>query len=168
MRRRCLSGGTPGPSAGVLSGLLMTTASETSRAMRGTKRTCPACEVRFYDLAREVIVCPSCGAPYTPAVRSIVEPAARTVPLTGKAGWPGKRVKTPGPTPGADPERSVSAEVATSEEQREETESAESVTEETESATEIIADDAIVLEQEPDDSDVSGMVDHDVEDPEEQ
>jgi uncharacterized protein (TIGR02300 family) len=143
----------------------MTTLSETSRAMRGTKRTCPACEVRFYDLAREVIVCPSCGSPYTPALRSVVEAAARTAPLTGKAGWSGKRVKTPGPTPWADPERSVSAEVATGEEQREET---ESVTEETESATEIVADDEIVLEQEPDDSDVSGLVDPDVEDPEEQ
>ena len=133
----------------------MTTASETSRAMRGTKRTCPACEVRFYDLAREVIVCPSCGAPYAPALRSIVEAAARTAPLTGKAGWRGKRVKPPGPTPGADPEPSVSAEVATvatSEEQREETES----------VTEIVADDEIVLEQEPDDSVVSGLVDHDV------
>ena len=140
--------------------------------MRGTKRTCPACEVRFYDLAREVIVCPSCGAPYTPALRSIVEAAARTAPLTGKAGWPGKRVKPPGPTPGADPKRSVSAEVATSDEQRQETESVtqetESVIEETESVTEIVADDEIVLEQEPDDSDVSGLVDHDVEDPEEQ
>ena len=126
--------------------------------MRGTKRTCPACEVRFYDLAREVIVCPSCGAPYTPALRSIVEAAARTAPLTGNAGWRGKRVKPPGPTPGADPERSVSAEVATSEEQRVETES----------VTEIVADDEIVLEHEPDDSDVSGLVDPDVEDPEEQ
>src|SRR6516225_11798451 len=105
----------------------MRTSFETSKAMRGTKRVCPACEVRFYDLAREVIVCPSCGAPYAPALRSIVEPAARTAPLTGKAGWRGKRVKPPGPTPGADPERSVSTEVATSEEQREET---ESVTEE--------------------------------------
>jgi hypothetical protein len=94
-----------------------------------------------------------------------VEAATRTAPLTGKAGWRGKRVKPPGPTPGADPERSVSAEVATSDEQREET---ESVTEETESVTEIVADDEIVLEQEPDDSDFPGLVDHDVEDPEEQ
>jgi hypothetical protein len=156
----------------------MTTPSKTSRAMRGTKRTCPACEVRFYDLAREVIVCPSCGTPYTPALRSIVEVSAGTAPLTRKAGWRGRRVKPPGPTPGADPEPSLSAEVATSEEQREETESVteetesvteetESVTEETESVTEIVADDEIVLEQEPDDSYVSGLVDHDVEDPEE-
>jgi hypothetical protein len=97
-----------------------------------------------------------------------VEVAARTAPLTGKADWRGKRVKPPGPTPGADPEPSVSAEVATvatSEEQREEIESA---TEETESVTEIVADDEIVLEHEPDDSDVSGLVDRDVEDPEEQ
>jgi hypothetical protein len=34
--------------------------------------------------------------------------------------------------------------------------------------TEIVADDEIVLEQEPDDADVSGLVDHDVEGPKEQ
>ena len=39
----------------------MSTLSARSKAMRGTKRTCQACEVRFYDLARSPIVCPSCG-----------------------------------------------------------------------------------------------------------
>ena len=28
------------------------------------KRTCPNCETRFYDLQREPIVCPECGATY--------------------------------------------------------------------------------------------------------
>ena len=36
----------------------MSTLSARRKAMRGTKRTCQACEVRFYDLARSPIVCP--------------------------------------------------------------------------------------------------------------
>ena len=38
----------------------------TTKADRGTKRTCQdaSCAVRFYDLAREPIKCPSCGALY--------------------------------------------------------------------------------------------------------
>lgn len=30
----------------------------------GTKRTCPHCGARFYDLRRETIVCPKCDTPY--------------------------------------------------------------------------------------------------------
>jgi uncharacterized protein (TIGR02300 family) len=30
----------------------------------GTKRTCPNCETRFYDLRREPILCPECGATF--------------------------------------------------------------------------------------------------------
>ena len=33
-----------------------------TKAARGTKRTCQACETRFYDLNRSPITCPSCGA----------------------------------------------------------------------------------------------------------
>lgn len=38
-----------------------------TKADRGTKRTCQdaSCAVRFYDLARDPITCPSCGAAYT-------------------------------------------------------------------------------------------------------
>jgi uncharacterized protein (TIGR02300 family) len=32
------------------------------RNLRGTKRACRSCEVRFYDLGRDPTVCPSCGA----------------------------------------------------------------------------------------------------------
>jgi uncharacterized protein (TIGR02300 family) len=37
-----------------------------TKADRGTKRTCQdaSCAVRFYDLAREPITCPTCGAVY--------------------------------------------------------------------------------------------------------
>lgn len=31
----------------------------------GVKRACPSCAVRFYDLMRDPIVCPSCGATFS-------------------------------------------------------------------------------------------------------
>ena len=32
----------------------------------GTKRICPSCGTRYYDLMREQIVCPKCSTPYDP------------------------------------------------------------------------------------------------------
>jgi uncharacterized protein (TIGR02300 family) len=32
------------------------------KAELGTKRTCPSCAARFYDLLKSPIVCPKCGA----------------------------------------------------------------------------------------------------------
>lgn len=34
------------------------------KAEWGVKRTCPNCETRFYDLQRQPILCPECGATY--------------------------------------------------------------------------------------------------------
>lgn len=34
------------------------------KAEWGVKRTCPNCEARFYDMQREPIVCPECGAAF--------------------------------------------------------------------------------------------------------
>ncbi len=35
-----------------------------NKAARGTKRTCQGCGARFYDLNRDPIICPVCGAEY--------------------------------------------------------------------------------------------------------
>ncbi len=35
-----------------------------SKAARGTKRTCQSCGARFYDLNRDPIICPICGAEF--------------------------------------------------------------------------------------------------------
>lgn len=35
-----------------------------SRSQRGTKRVCPDCDVRFYDMDRTPIVCPGCQAEF--------------------------------------------------------------------------------------------------------
>jgi uncharacterized protein (TIGR02300 family) len=37
------------------------------KAELGTKRTCPSCATRFYDLLKNPIVCPKCGANFVAA-----------------------------------------------------------------------------------------------------
>jgi uncharacterized protein (TIGR02300 family) len=32
----------------------------------GTKRICPSCGTRYYDLMRESVICPKCSTPYDP------------------------------------------------------------------------------------------------------
>ena len=32
----------------------------------GTKRICPSCGTRYYDLLREPVLCPKCSTPYDP------------------------------------------------------------------------------------------------------
>jgi uncharacterized protein (TIGR02300 family) len=39
-----------------------------AKAVWGLKRTCQACGARFYDLQRDPISCPKCGAEYDPEV----------------------------------------------------------------------------------------------------
>lgn len=121
-------------------------ASQSNKAARGTKRACQACEVRFYDLMREPIVCPSCGAHHTPVVQPVVEVGRRAAPVAGKTGRRRQSVKRPGSVlPEPDPESTVRPEAAAAEDAA------------TEEITEAPEDD-IVLEHEPDDA-----VDLDVE-----
>lgn len=67
-----------------------------TKAARGTKRTCQACETRFYDLNRSPITCPSCGATFVKDAREsrraavqadeeeeVVLPAARSAAAAG-------------------------------------------------------------------------------------
>jgi len=130
-------------------------ASQSNRAARGTKHLCEGCQVRFYDLLRDPIVCPSCGARQTPMVQHAVE-VGRRAPAAGKTGWR-QNIKKPSPAlPDADAEIAVRPEAAAGEELETASEDA---------AAEADADDDIVLEHEPDDGDVSGLVDHDVEEP---
>ena len=32
----------------------------------GTKRTCQSCAAHFYDMRKDTIICPKCGATYDP------------------------------------------------------------------------------------------------------
>lgn len=72
------------------------------KAARGTKRTCLACETRFYDLGRSPIICPSCTAEFVPVARRAAEAASR-------ASWSGGNMRG----------RPVAVEVAIAPEQAE-------------------------------------------------
>ena len=132
------------------------TASQANKAMRGTKRVCQACQVRFYDLAREEIVCPECGVLYTPIAVAPVE-SRRGAAGSGKTGWR-QSFKRPPVLPEADLQTAAPSEDA---EVEVETGGEEGV------AADAAPEDDIVLEQEPDDGDVSGLVDVDIEEPKE-
>jgi len=128
-----------------------TTATQNNKAARGTKRACQTCETRFYDLAREPIVCPSCGAQYTAVARPTVS-AARVASPTGKTGWRSKALRHPKPPlPMSDPEETAP-------------EVPQDAAEETPST---VPEDDLVLEQEPDDPNVTDLIGHDIDEPKE-
>ena len=53
------------------------------KAELGTKRTCPSCAARFYDLLKNPIVCPKCGVSFvaTALLPSKGDTAAVAVPV---------------------------------------------------------------------------------------
>jgi uncharacterized protein (TIGR02300 family) len=133
----------------------MSTLSAKRKAMRGTKRTCLACEVRFYDLARSPIVCPSCGTPYTPAPEQIVQARTGVASFSSKTGWRNQPFKRPQPAPQvADTEDSAVAETLPA---------GDAVDEAASEASE----GDVVLDDEQDDADVSGLIGEDVTEPNE-
>ncbi len=114
------------------------------KTARGTKRVCQACEVRFYDLARDPIVCPACGAQNTAEVRPVVAWEARGASSGGKATWRSKPFKRPRPSLPVeqDPAPDIPADAA-------------------EEASGSAPDNDLVLEQEADEGDVTEWVDRD-------
>jgi hypothetical protein len=129
----------------------MSTLTAKRKAMRGTKRTCLACEVRFYDLGRSPMVCPSCGAHHTPAAEPAVPMKAPVTPFVLKTEWRAHPFKRPQPLPPiADLEGSRPSEAITGEVD--------------ETATSI-SEDATVLDQETENEDVSELIEHDVAEP---
>jgi uncharacterized protein (TIGR02300 family) len=119
------------------------------KARRGTKRVCQGCAVRFYDLSREPIVCPSCGAHYVPvAAPMIAEAGTRAARFTDKTGWRGRSVNR------FDPEPDTSSEAAAPEDA-------------TEEVPNPIANEDAVLEEETDDTDMTGLLGHHEAEPKE-
>ena len=92
-------------------------------------------------------MCPSCGAHHVPAAGPTVEAGARAGSFTGKTGWRGKGFKRPDPLPDA-----VPATVATDDTTDEDT---------PDEALGPVPDEDVVLEPEPEETDVSGLVGHD-------
>jgi uncharacterized protein (TIGR02300 family) len=126
-----------------------TNASNSYKALRGIKRVCQACQVRFYDLARERIVCPECGAVYTPAAQASVE--TRRSPVgSGKTVWR-QVIKRPIVVPDPEAETAAPADDAAAE------------TEAEVPAADAAPEDDSILEQEP--GDFSDLLDGDIEGP---
>lgn len=119
-------------------------ASLSNKELRGTKRTCPSCAVRFYDLGRDPAVCPACATSFTPE--------AEPVPIVAYTEKPGRRAK---PFKYSPPAAAAIAEPAPEPEAAEEIEEAASTE----------PDDDIMLEHEPDDANVEDLIEHDVEEP---
>jgi uncharacterized protein (TIGR02300 family) len=128
----------------------MATALELDKAKRGTKRVCPECATRFYDLLRESIACPSCGVAYVPAAQPAAVAAAPASPYGGKGSWRGKPYKRPDPLP---PKEHPEPETETDD---------VGIDDETRNAepADTMEDDDVVLEQEGDDVDLSNLVEH--------
>ena len=47
----------------------------------GTKRTCPSCGARYYDLMRDPVVCPKCSTPFDPEAFLKARRARPAVPV---------------------------------------------------------------------------------------
>jgi uncharacterized protein (TIGR02300 family) len=132
-------------------------ATRSHKAARGTKRVCQACQVRFYDLLRDQIVCPSCGAHYTPVVQPALELGIRKSPA-GKTGWRQSPKRSGLVEPIANAEIHTPAETAVAED-------LEVATEEPANASS--EDDTVLVEEDGDESDVADLIELDVEDPKE-
>ena len=53
-----------------------------SKAERGTKRQCLKCGTKYYDLNKDPIVCPSCGAPFVAAMTAAEKVRSKEKPET--------------------------------------------------------------------------------------
>jgi uncharacterized protein (TIGR02300 family) len=128
------------------------------KAELGTKRTCPSCGAKFYDLLKSPIICPKCGVSFI---------AATLLPSKGDTPQPvAKPVREPPPPAKADAEEVSDVELVSLEEveeggeQEDETAAIADVDlgEEEENA-ESEEDSTFLVEDEEENSDVSGYLD---------
>jgi uncharacterized protein (TIGR02300 family) len=124
-----------------------------SKPARGTKRVCPSCGARFYDLGRSPITCPVCQAVY------------QMTPPTSRRSERAAPVETPKPeVEDSDPPVKGGAEIIS----LDEAEEAEEAAVDDEEIVDIGGDedipdaddddDAFLEEEEESDDDVSGIV----------
>jgi uncharacterized protein (TIGR02300 family) len=141
----------------------MTTYSDISKARRGTKRVCPACNVPFYDLLRVPIICPSCGEQFVVAAPVL----DTTKPRSGRRsiGWTGNATSQAHPSrPDEEAGTSPTSEVAP---QELEEDAVEIIDEPADGVAASDPDDDIILDRESDDTALSVLVDRDPDQPKE-
>lgn len=128
----------------------------------GTKRLCASCSAKFYDLNKDPIHCPKCGAVYEVVVATrLVRPAG---PVTA-------RPPVPAPAPEPQEVETVSLEEADAEAQgaakKPAPAEAEIEEEEVEMDEPLDDDDSLIEEQEEEDADVTDIIGGDIENKEE-
>ncbi len=131
----------------------------------GTKRLCASCGAKFYDLNKDPIHCPKCGAVYEVAV------ATRPVRLGAAPVAPRPPVPEEAPAPEPQEVETVSLEEADAEAQgaAKKPAPAEAGTEEEEVEMDdpLDNDDTFIEEQEEEDADVTDIIGGDIENKEE-
>ena len=132
----------------------------------GTKRLCASCSAKFYDLNKDPIHCPKCGAVYEVVVAT--RPVRPVGPVTARPAVPKEA-----PAPEAQEVETVSLEEADAEAQGAtakkpaSTEPAEAEEEEVEMDESLDDDDTFIEEQEEEDADVTDIIGGDIENEEE-
>ncbi len=117
----------------------------------GNKRQCQSCSAKFFDLNRDPITCPKCGATFqvAAATRASARPAAAVADDEAEVDAVGPEI--------------VSLDDAAAEEEKD----AAVVTDDIEIEDDGAADETFLEEEEEDNDDVSDLIDSDIEDDEE-
>ena len=124
------------------------------KAELGTKRTCPSCAARFYDLLKNPIVCPKCGVSF---IAANLLPSKGDMP--GHAPPPKPREVVAEPEPVPDVELVSLEDVAAGEAEDETAAIADVDLGEEEPAASNEEDNTFLEEEEEDGSDVTGYID---------
>ena len=124
------------------------------KAELGTKRTCPSCAARFYDLLKNPIVCPKCGVSF---IAANLLPSKGDMPGHAPAPKPREVVVEPEPVP--DVELVSLEDVAAVEAEDETAAIADVDLGEEEPAATGEEDNTFLEEEEEDGADVTGYID---------
>ena len=106
---------------------------------RGTKRLCQACEVRFYDLTRDPVVCPMCGAQQDSVAARILHIGKPVAGQRSKTSWRSRPSEPPKPALPVEAQPDADSDAV----------------------PEASADENLVLEQDEDEGDVADLVERD-------
>ncbi len=126
------------------------------KAELGTKRTCPSCATRFYDLMKTPIVCPKCGANF---IAAAILPSKGDMPAQAPVPQPKPRVIVADDIETSDVELISLEDAEAPDVADDETAGIEDVDLGEDTAGEETEEDVFLVEEEEEGGDVSGLLD---------
>jgi len=126
------------------------------KAELGTKRTCPSCATRFYDLLKSPIVCPKCGANF---IAAPILPSKSDLPVQAAVPQPKPRVVEEEDLETADVELVSLEDAEAPDTADDETAGIEDVDLGEDTAGEEAEEDTFLVEEEEEGDNVSGLLD---------